>query len=223
MNLQKPIANNKPKLFDYFRSSCAYRVRIALNLKGIEYEHQNIDLRLDDHHAQEYRHINPQGLVPALEINGHVLSQSLAIIDYLEHLYPEPALLPLDPLKRAEVLELSYIVACDIHPLNNLRALNYLTNHMGIIDDGKLQWYHHWIREGFVAYEARLALHQRRDTVSYGDEITLADICLIPQVYNALRFDCDMSEFKRIMRVYESCMKLSAFEKASPDSHPDAS
>lgn len=223
MNTQTQTSPSKARLYDYFRSSASYRVRIALNLKGVDYDSVHLDLRSGIHKSQDYRAVNPQGLVPALEIDGCVLTQSLAIIDYLEHVYREPALLPSNPMQRAQVLELSYIIACDIHPINNLRVLNYLTNPMEIIEDRKLQWYQHWMREGLSAYEARLKQVHRREDVSYGDTITLADVCLIPQVYNALRFDCDMSDFKSIMKVYESCMRLPEFEKASPDSHPDAS
>jgi len=212
----------KLKLYDYFRSSASYRVRIALNLKGVDYELHSIDLRQGHQREQEYRTVNPQGLVPAIEIDGQVLSQSLAIMDYLDQVYPEPELLPKDALKRAQVLELAYIIACDVHPINNLRILNYLTNQLQIVEDRKLQWYHHWVKEGFTAYEARLQAISRAEDVSYGDSITLADICLIPQVYNALRFDINMSEFPSIVTVYESCMRHPAFDKASPDSHPDS-
>jgi len=211
----------KPRLFDYFRSSAAFRVRIALNLKGIAYDHESIDLRQGTQRSEDYKRLNPQGLVPALLMDGHTFTQSLAIIDYLDHKYPEQPLLPLAPAERAHVLEFAYIVAMDIHPINNLRVLNYLTNELHIVEDRKLQWYHHWIREGFETYEARLQNTSRLKHVSYGDSITLADICLIPQVYNALRFDMNMSEFTGVMDVYEACMKLPAFRNAQPESHPD--
>jgi maleylpyruvate isomerase len=222
LTTQTQVQPQKPRLYDYFRSSSAYRVRIALNVKGIDYEHTSIDLRAGNQKEDTYKHINPQGLVPVLEMDGHLFSQSLAIIDYLENKYPEPALLPVAASKRAQVLELSHIIALDIHPINNLRVLNYLTNELQIVEDRKLQWYHHWIREGLGTFETRLQNTSRLKHFSYGDSITLADVCLIPQVYNALRFGCDMSKFKNIMQVYESCMKQAEFEKAQPDSHPDA-
>jgi maleylacetoacetate isomerase len=215
---QAQTVTQKPKLYDYFRSSASFRVRIALNLKGIDYHTTSIDLRTGDQKGP-YQNINPQGLVPALEIDGKLFSQSLAIIDYLENKYPQTPLLPKDPANRAQVLELAYMIAMDIHPINNLRVLNYLTNELEIVEDRKLQWYHHWIRLGFEAYQTRLQNTSRLKHVSYGDDITLADVCLIPQVYNALRFGVDLSEFEGIMEVYESCMKRPAFEKAQPEAH----
>ena len=222
MKTQTSPVFQKPKLFDYYRSSASYRVRIALNLKGIEYETCSINLLQGAQRNSDYKSINPQGLVPALVIDNQTITQSLAIMDYLENKYPEPALLPLDPLDRARVLELAHIVAMDIHPLNNSRVLNYLTNELKIVEDRKLQWYHHWIREGFEAFEQRLHHIRRQKHVSCGDSITIADICLIPQVYNALRFGFDMSEFVMIMNIYKSCMEIPAFQKAQPESHPDA-
>lgn len=211
----------KPKLYEYFRSSASYRVRIALNIKGLDYEANNIDLRTGSHYG-DYRTINPQCLVPALVMNDQVFTQSLAIIDYLEHVAPEPALLPNDPVKRAHVLEMAHVIAMDIHPINNLRVLNYLTKEFKANEEDINQWYQHWIREGFQAYTAHVQQHQASNHVSFGDQITLADVCLIPQVYNALRFGLDMSKFSEIMLIYESCLKHSAFDRARPESHPDA-
>lgn len=219
---EKQSVPQKYKLYDYFRSSACYRVRIALNLKGIDYEHLSINLREGEQQDHVYKAINPQGLVPTLQVQGESLSQSLAIIDYLDHTYPTPELLPKDPFQRSQVLELVYMIACDIHPLNNLRVLNYLTNQLEIGEDRKLQWYHHWVNEGFAAYEAHLQALRRRQEVSFGDAITLADVCLIPQVYNALRLDVDLSGYPCIIGVYQACLQHPAFAKASPEVHPDA-
>lgn len=204
------------KLYDYFRSSASYRVRLALNLKGIDYELREVHLVQDggQQHQSSYLAINPQGLVPCLEFEGNHLSQSLSILEYLEETYPEPALLPKTPLAKAHVRQLSYIISCDVHPLNNLRVLNYLKSELNVSDEQKIKWYHHWVARGFTAFEA--LLQQHAGTYCYQDQVTFADLCLIPQVYNALRFECPMDDFPLINQIYERCMQQDAFVKAAP-------
>lgn len=213
---------NKPKLYSYFRSSASYRVRIVLNLKNIDHELVYINLREGEQSSPAYKAISPQGFVPALEIGGKVLTQSLAIIDYLERFSFTPSLYPADPMVRARVLELAYIIAQDIHPLNNLRILKYLTNELKTDEDDNLRWYKHWVHEGLKVFEQRVKQNGLEGRFCYGDEITLADICLVPQIYNALRFGCDISDYKSLMRIYESCLALSAFKLAQPESQKDA-
>lgn len=205
-------------LYDYFRSSASYRVRIALNLKQISYKKIPIHLIQNggEQHSLEYQQINPQQLVPTLNENGHILSQSLAIIEYLEELHPTPALLPKTPLLRARIRELATTIACDIHPLNNLRVLAYLrTQHT--LDDAQIQdWYHHWLKLGLDAFEQRLQQLHRKVPVCSGDNVTLADICLIPQVYNAHRVHFSMNSYPLINEIYAYCTELSAFKDAAP-------
>ncbi len=209
------------KLYSYFRSSAAYRVRIAFNLKGLTSEMIPIHLQKEGglHRKPEFRAINPQMRVPALELDsGEVLIQSLAIIEYIDELHPQPPLLPRDPLERAKVRALSQVIACDIHPLNNLGPLRYLKNAMGQ-DQAKIDaWYHHWILEGFDALEALL----RPGPYACGANVTLADICLVPQVYNARRLKVPLDLFPRIVAVDAACAKLAAFDKARPENQPDA-
>ncbi len=209
------------KLYSYFRSSAAYRVRIAFNLKGLTCEMIPIHLQKEGglHRKPEFRAINPQMRVPALELDsGEVLIQSLAIIEYIDELHPQPPLLPRDPLERAKVRALSQVIACDIHPLNNLGPLRYLKNAMGQ-DQAKIDaWYHHWILEGFDAVEALL----RPGPYACGAEVTLADICLVPQVYNARRLKVPLDRFPRIVAVDAACAKLAAFDQARPENQPDA-
>ncbi|MCC5858852.1 MAG: maleylacetoacetate isomerase [Ectothiorhodospiraceae bacterium] len=209
------------KLYGYFRSSAAYRVRIALNLKGVDYEQLPVNLVQGRQHREDYRRMNPQALVPSLETDdGVVLTQSLAICEYLDERYPEPALLPSDLADRARVRALANAVACDIHPVNNLRVLQYLTGTLGVSEEHKLAWYRHWVIEGFNALEAMVA---GTSTGPYclGNRPTLADVCLVPQVFNAQRFDVDLEPYPTIRRVAEACNGLPAFAEAHPSRQPD--
>ena len=210
------------KLFDYFRSSAAYRVRIVLNLKGIDYQHTGINLLKGEDGTDDYRAINPQGLVPSLQDGADTLTQSLAICEYLEETHPTPALLPGTALERARIRALAQMVACDIHPVNNLRILKYLTGELGVTEEQKLTWYRHWISEGFTALEALLSSSTETGQYCHGDSITLADVCLIPQVYNARRFKLDLTPFPTIERIEQQCLIHNAFEQAIPENQPDA-
>lgn len=209
-------------LYTYCRSSAAYRVRIALNYKGLTYEPHYVHLVNDggQHLQPAYRAVNPQALVPTLRDGEQLLSQSLAIIEYLEEKYPRPHLLPSDMWRRAQARSLALAVACDIHPLNNLRVLRYLQQEFGVDEQSKQVWYGHWISEGFTAIEEQLA-RQGSGPFCLGDMITLADVVLVPQVYNAKRFNCSMDPFPRIMAVYDACMAVQAFRDASPQSQQD--
>ena len=209
------------KLFTYFRSSAAYRVRIALNLKGLPYELVSIHLTKDggQQRKPEFRAVNPQMRVPALELSsGEVLTQSLAIIEYLDDIHPEPPLLPAEALDRAKVRAIAQMVACDIHPLNNLIALQYLKrtlkHEQGEID----AWYHHWVIDGFTAIETMIA----PGPYACGAHVTLADVCLVPQVANARRFKVPLDKFPKIVAVDAACLKLAAFDNARPENQPDA-
>ena len=204
------------QLYDYYRSSCAYRVRIALHLKKIEYQTIKIDLTQNEQHSAAYHVYNPQELVPTLVFNDHSLTQSLAIIEYLEDVYPEPPLFPTDPLERAYVRSLALTIACDIHPLNNLRVLNTIRKDWRASPEQITQWYHHWLRAGLDAFEQQLA-RQRPTRFCCGDRLSLADICLIPQVYNAKRFEFPLTAYPYIQCVYDHCMQLPAFIKTSPE------
>ena len=204
------------KLYDYYRSSCAYRVRIALAVKQLDYTAIKVDLTQDEQHAATYLDTNPQALVPSLLDGDHIITQSLAIIEYLNEQYPTPPLLPSTPLERAQVRGLALMIACDIHPLNNLRVLNTLRNDWQANPDQITQWYHHWLKEGLGAIERKLAKNTRKKLFCYTDNITLADLCLIPQVYNAKRFECSLEPYPIIQSIYEHCTQLSAFITASP-------
>lgn len=210
------------KLYGFFRSSAAFRVRIALNLKGLSYETAAIHLRRGEQGRPEYREVNPQGLVPALELdNDTLLIQSLAIIEYLDENHPDPPLLPAAPVERARVRALAEVVACDIHPINNLRVLRYLMRNLGRDENDIGAWYNHWIDTGFQALEALLAPDPRTGAFCHGDRPGLADLALVPQVVNAERYNLDMSPYPTIVRIYESCMKLPPFQAAHPDNQPD--
>ncbi len=209
------------KLYTYFRSSAAFRVRIALNLKGLSYEAQYVHLARGEHRRPEYGALNPQALVPALTDDGGLLTQSLAIMEYLEEKYPSPALLPEDLLGRARVRSLALLVACEIHPLNNLRALRYLVNELGRSEEEKNKWYQHWIHDGMAKLEADLARAPGTGRFCHGDTPTVADCCLVPQVFNAQRFNCDLSHAPTALRVFDECMKLDAFQRAQPSRQPD--
>ncbi|WP_092528519.1 maleylacetoacetate isomerase [Onishia taeanensis] len=210
-------------LYGYYRSSAAYRVRIALNLKGLDVAQLPVNLAGGAQREESFRAINPQGLVPVLETDdGERLTQSLAICEYLDERYPAtPALLPEDAAGRARVRGLAQLIASEIHPLNNLRVLRYLVGDLQLDEDAKLGWYRHWVAEGFTAFEAMLDSEQT-GRCCHGDSPTLADICLVPQVYNAERFDCDLAAYPRLRAVAEHCRGLAAFEQASPARQPDA-
>lgn len=209
-------------LYGYFRSSAAYRVRIALNLKGLAYDNHFIHLQKNDQLADEYAKLNPQKLVPALVDDGQVLTQSLAIIEYLDETHPEPPLLPKTPAERARVRALAQAIACDIHPINNLRVLRYLVKDLGLPDEKKDQWYRHWVEMGLQAVEALLSGNPATGRFCHGDKPTLADICLVPQVANARRFNCDLSACPTVLRIDAECQKLEAFAQAAPGKQPDA-
>ena len=208
-------------LYSFFRSSAAYRVRIALNLKGLAADIVSIHLQKEGglNRKPEFRAINPQMRVPALRLDsGEVLIQSLAIIEYLDEVHPQPPLLPSEPVERAKVRAVAQLIACDIHPLNNVAPLRYLKNVLGQ-DQSKIDaWYHHWILEGFEALEPLMG----KGPYAFGSEITLADVCLVPQVYNARRFKVPLDRFRRIVAVDAACRELPAFENARPENQPDA-
>lgn len=210
------------KIHGYFRSSAAYRVRLALNLKNIACDTALVNLQAGDQSSSAYRAINPQGRVPALETEDHILVQSLAIIEYLDETFPGLSLVPSEPLARARVRGISHIIACDIHPLNNLAVLNYLKDELAIDEDKRTRWYQYWVRQGFDGVEALLANSSDTGTFCHGNSPGLADICLVPQVFNAQRFDCDLSPYPTIGRIYDSCMALDAFDKAQPSNQPEA-
>jgi len=212
------------KLYTYFRSSAAYRVRIAMNLKGLPYEAAPIHLLRNggEQLAEGYRAVNPSALLPALVDEGNVIHQSLAIIEYLEETHPQVPLLPADPLGRARVRALAQTVACDTHPLTNLRVLKHLTGHMGHSDAEKLEWYRHWLGEGMAMLEAHLAGESATGRFCHGDTPTMADCCLAPQVFNAQRFELDMAPYPTIARIHANCSELPAFQAAHPAQQPDA-
>jgi maleylpyruvate isomerase len=208
-------------LYSFFRSSAAYRVRIALNLKGMPCEIVPIHMRKEggQHRKPDYRAVNPQMRVPALELdNGDVLTQSLAIIEYLDEIHPEPPLLPADPVERARARAIAQMVACDIHPLNNLLVLLYLRNSLKHEQAEIDAWYHHWVIEGFTAIEAMIA----PAPYACGARVSLADACLVPQVYNARRLNVPLDRFPKIVSADAACLKLAAFDEAKPESQPDA-
>jgi maleylacetoacetate isomerase len=205
----------RPILYDYFRSSAAYRVRIALHLKGVDYESRQIDLREGAQRSDAYRSLNPQGLVPMMEIDGHRLTQSLAIIVYLDQAFPDPPLVPRDPADGAHVRAMALAIACDIHPLNNLRVLKYLKNELDQPQDEVDRWYAHWIAEGLAALEAMAKAGAGR--FLFGDEPTIADVCLVPQLYNARRFKCPLDHYPTLLRADENASTLDAFAAAHPD------
>lgn len=205
----------KPILYDYWRSSAAYRVRIALNLKGIDYETRQIDLREDEQKSADYRSMNPQGLVPMLEIDGHRLTQSVAIINYLDLRHPNPPLLPVLAAERAHVVAMAMAVACDIHPLNNLRVLKYLKSELGHSQEEIDRWYAHWIHEGLPGLEAMAA--PRAGKFLFGDGPTGADVLLVPQLYNARRYNLPLDAYPTLLRAEENANELEAFAAAHPD------
>jgi maleylacetoacetate isomerase len=209
------------KLYTYFRSSAAFRVRIALNLKQLPHEMQSIHLTRDGGRqwSPQYRAVNPQARVPALALStGEVLTQSLAIIEYLDEVYPEPPLLPADAVQRAQVRAAAQLIACDIHPLNNTAVLNYVKGTIGLDQAETEAWYRNWILLGFEALEAMI----KPGPYSFGTHVSVADICLVPQVFNARRFNVPLDAFPKLLAVEAACMKLPAFDKARPENQPDA-
>jgi maleylpyruvate isomerase len=210
------------KLYNFFRSGTSHRLRIALNLKGLPTTYVPVDLRTEQHLKDEFKAINPQGLVPALEVDGQVLIQSPAIIEWLEETHPTPALLPAGATERARVRALAAIVGCDIHPINNRRILEYLRKELGANDDAVNAWSGTWITAGFDAYEALLAADTQRGEFSFGHTPTLADVYLIPQVESARRFKVDLGRWPLICAVDAACAKLDAFRLAAPGLQPDA-
>lgn len=212
------------KLYSYFRSSAAYRVRIALNLKGLAYETVPVHLLKEggQQFSPEYRALNPIALVPTLIDGDFVLTQSLSILEYLEETYPLPALLPSGAQDRARVRAIAQTIACDIHPLNNLRVLRYLKHELKADEEARNAWYRHWVSQGLAAVEKMLAGGARTGRYCHGDEPSLADACLVPQVANARRLDCDLSALPVIVRIDAACARLAAFEQASPARQPDA-
>jgi maleylacetoacetate isomerase len=210
------------KLYDYYRSSAAYRVRIACNLKGVAPERTFVHLAKGRQRDSAFLAVNPQGLVPALEVDGRVLTQSLAILEYLDETHPRPPLLPADPLGRARVRSIAQAIACDIHPIDNLRVLNYLTGTLGVSQEQRAGWYRYWVEIGFEALEASLARDSATGRFCHGDAPTLADICLVPQVANARRFDIDLASFPTLVRIDAACQALPAFADAAPARQPDA-
>ena len=205
----------RPVFYDYWRSSACYRVRIALKLKGVDYEARQIDLREDEQKSADYRALNPQGLVPMLEIDGQRLTQSLAIINYLDQRFANVPLIPAAAAERSHVVALAMTVACDIHPLDNLRVLKYLKNELGHSQDEVDAWYRHWVREGLAALEAMAA--PKAGKYLFGEGPTAADVCLVPQLYNARRFDVPLDDYPTLLRADENASKLEGFAAAHPD------
>ena len=209
------------KLYTYFRSSASFRVRIALNLKGIAYEPSFVHLPKGEHRAAPYSKVNPQALTPALELDdGEQLAQSLAIMEYLDEVHPTPPLLPRDAKGRARVRSLSLLIACEIHPLNNLRTLQHLKRTLGQSEDQVNAWYRHWVADGLAKFEADVRAGSGK--YCHGDVPTMADCCLAPQIFNAQRYQCDLAPYPVTMRIFEACMKLEAFDRAQPSKQPDA-
>jgi len=210
------------KLYTFFRSSASFRVRIALNVKGIGWESVPVSLPRGEHVEARFKSINPQGLVPALDDGGRLLSQSLAIMEYLDEAHPGPKLLPADPVDRAYVRAFSQLIACEIHPLNNLRVLKYVKRTYKLDEEGVNGWYRHWIAEGFASMEAFLLNERKHGRYTFGDQVTMADCCLVPQVFNAKRYDCDLAPYPTVMKLFDECMKLESFIAAQPAKQPDA-
>ena len=208
------------ELFNYFRSSASYRVRIALALKGLDYSYRSVHLAKNEQFNESYAAVSASRLVPLLRDGEHSLTQSLAIVEYLDETHPQPPLLPADAAGRARVRALALDIACEIHPLNNLRVLRYLVRDLKVSEDDKNRWYRHWVETGLEVVERQLAA--RPSTFCHGDTPTLADITLVPQIFNAKRFECRLDHVPNVVRVFEACMKLDAFEATRPEKCPDA-
>lgn len=219
---------SKLRLHNYYRSTTSFRVRIALNMKGLDYDYADYPLLPNAHKSESYMILNPQGLVPALEIMGespsdfHILSQSLAILEYIDETHPSPPLLPNDPLERARIRSLAQIIACDIHPLGNLRVLRYLTDHFNADKAVKKHWFQNWAKQGFEALETRLSTEAQTGQFCHGDSPSLADICLYAQIYNNERWGMDPNPYPVIMGIYRRCHDIVAFQMARPENQPDA-
>lgn len=211
------------RLYSAARSSASFRVRIALNLKGLPYEYVPVDLIHGEQFKDAFRGMNPAELVPVLDHDGSALTQSLAIIEYLEENFPQPPLLPHAPLDRAYVRSVALSIACEIHPLNNLRVLRYLMKQMGQSEDAKNGWYRHWVEQGLAQVEAQLNAQRRCGRFVLADVVGLADVLIVPQIFNARRYDCRLDHVPTIMRIFEACMQLPAFVSAQPSEQPDFS
>ena len=207
------------ELYNYFRSSASYRVRIALALKGLDWNYQPVHLAKNEQFNESYQAVSAARLVPLLRDGEHTLTQSLAIFEYLEETHPQPPLLPAEPAERARVRALALDIACEIHPLNNLRVLRYLVRDLKVSEDDKNRWYRHWVESGLETVERQLAMLP--GTYCHGDQPTLADCVLVPQIFNAKRFDCRVDHVPQVMRVFDACMQLDAFEKTRPENCPD--
>jgi len=212
------------KLYNYYRSSASFRVRIALKLKGLNYDYVPVHLTRGggQQFAPEFKSLNADALIPVLDDDGRVLTQSLAIIEYLDETHPEPPLMPALPLDRAYVRGFALTIACEIHPLNNLRVLRYLVEELGASEDSKNTWYRHWVEQGLAALEARLVAERRNGRHVLGDQVSIADVVLVPQVFNARRFDCRLDHVPTLMRIFDHCMEMPAFADAQPSRQPDA-
>jgi maleylacetoacetate isomerase/maleylpyruvate isomerase len=208
------------ELYNYFRSSASYRVRIALALKGLEVEYKPVHLAKNEQFAESFAALSVAPLVPLLRDGERSITQSLAIIEYLEETHPEPPLLPRDAHGRARVRAIAYDIACEIHPLNNLRVLRYLVRELHVAEGDKNRWYRHWVETGLETVERQLAQHPA--TFCHGERPTIADCALVPQIFNARRFDCRLDHLPNVMRVFDACMKLPAFERTRPEACPDA-
>jgi len=211
------------QLYNYFRSSASYRVRIALALKGLSYEYIPVHLLKNEQLKPPFSDMNPAGLVPMLKDDEHLMTQSLAIIEYLEETRPQPALLPGDAFARARIRALALDVACEIHPIDNLRVLRYLVHEMKLSEDDKNRWYRHWVETGLATLEQQLANSQHTGRFCHGETPTLADIVLVPQIFNAQRMDCRLDHVPTVMRIHAECMALDAFTSTQPSACPDAS
>ncbi len=209
------------KLYSGARSSASFRMRIALNLKGLPFDYVAVDLRKGDQFKDEFRRLNPQELVPLLDDGTAHLTQSLATMEYLEEKYPQPPLLPHTPLDRAYVRSVALAVACEIHPLNNLRVLRYLVKDMGLAEEKKDQWYRHWVELGLAQIEAGLVAQGKAGRFTFRDQVTMADVCIVPQIFNARRYNCSLDHVPTVMRIFDACMQLAAFENARPEKQPD--
>ena len=211
-------------LYNYFRSSASFRVRIALNLKGLPYEYAVVHLTRDGGQQFDpaFRAINPDALIPVLDDDGRTLTQSLAIMEYLEETHPDPPLLPATPLDRAYVRSIALAIACEIHPLNNLRVLRYLVRDLKVSDEQKNAWYRHWVEQGLASIEARLVAERKSGRYALGDAVTLADVVIVPQIFNAKRFDCRLDHVPTVVGIFDRCMELPAFIEAQPARQPDA-
>ncbi len=208
------------ELYNYYRSSASYRVRIALALKGLDYDYKPVHLAKNEQFSESYAAVSASRLVPMLRDGPLTLTQSMAIIEYLEEVYPQPPLLPSAPAERARVRALALDIACEIHPLNNLRVLRYLVRDLKISEDDKNRWYRHWVESGLEVVERQLAAQP--SIYCHGETPTLADCTLVPQIHNAQRFECRLDHVPQVMRVFEACMKLPAFEQTRPENCPDA-